>query len=311
MRIISYRRQGRESVGVMTDDAHLIDVAAAEPALPSSLRSILELRDGLDRIRAIARGKHPQIAIAEIEFLPVIPSPNAFWALALNFKKHIEETRLNTSKDYPQIFLRMPASVVGHRQPLLCPPPQLSDTFDYEGELAVIIGRGGRHIPLARAYDHVAGYACFNEGSVREFQLHNRQFGLGKNFERSGSFGPWLMTADEFGDPARHEVKTRLNGHLRQDSPLSDMLFDVPKIIHYLSSGYSLRPGDVICCGTPGALPRRPGDPDYGQEPKKLGGVPISGVQMKPGDTVEVEITGLGVLQNPVIADQPAGYRPD
>lgn len=310
MRVISYRRNRRDSVGVMVDDARFIDVPSADPTLPPSLRQILEMRDGLDRLRAVARGKQPQIAIDEVEFLPVIPAPHAIWALALNFKKHIEETGLTTSREYPQIFMRMPASVVGHRQPLLCPPAQLSETYDYEGELAVIVGRGGRHIPIDRAFDHVAGYACFNEGSVREFQSHNRQFGLGKNFEQSGSFGPWMMTPDEFGDPAKHEVKTRLNGHVRQDSPLSDMLFDVRQIIHYLSTGYNLRPGDVICCGTPGALPRRPGDPDYGKELKKVAGIPASGVQMKPGDTVEVEITGLGVLRNPVIADQPVAYRP-
>jgi len=310
MRLISYRRNKQESVGVMVDDARFIDVPGADSALPPNLRRILEMRHGLDRVRAVARGKHPQIAIEEIEFLPVILEPHAIWALALNFKKHIEETGLTTSREHPQIFMRMPASVVGHRQPLLCPPTQLSDTYDYEGELAVVIGRGGRHIPVERAIDHVAGYACFNEGSVREFQSHNRQFGLGKNFEQSGSFGPWLMTADEFGDPAKHAVKTRLNGHVRQDSPLSDMLFNVPQIVHYLSTGYAVRAGDVICCGTPGALPRRPGDPDYGKELKKVAGIPASGVQMKPGDTVEVEITGLGVLRNPVVADQKVEYRP-
>ena len=310
MRIISYRKQGRDSVGVMADDKSFIDAPAADPKLPGNLRRILEMKDGLDRLRAVAKGGGARQPLDGIEFLPVIPEPHTIWALALNFKKHIEETGLTTSREHPQIFMRMPASVVGHGQLLLCPPEQLSQTYDYEGELAVVIGRGGRHIPIERAFDHVAGYAPFNEGSVREFQSHNRQFGLGKNFEQSGSFGPWLMTADELGDPAKQSVRTRLNGKLRQDSPLNDMLFDVPQIIHYLSTGYNLRPGDVICCGTPGALPRIPGDPDYGKELKKVAGIPASGVQMKPGDTLEVEITGLGVLRNPVVADQKVAYRP-
>ena len=170
----------------------------------------------------------------------------------------------------------------------------------------MIIGRGGRHIPVEKAFDHIAGFACFNEGSVREYQRHNRNFGLGKNFERSGSVGPWLMTVDEFGDPKKQRVITRLNGIERQNAPLDDMLFSVEQVIHYLSTGYSLLPGDMIAMGTPGALPPHPGET---LQPAGRHGI-LGQVNMKPGDRVEVEITGLGVLANDVVGDETAFYRP-
>ncbi|MFM9970280.1 MAG: fumarylacetoacetate hydrolase family protein, partial [Burkholderiales bacterium] len=202
------------------------------------------------------------------------------------------------------------ASQVGHLQPIVAPPMEIGSAFDYEGELAVIIGRGGRHIPVDKALDHVAGYSIYNEGSVRQFQEHNRQFGLGKNFGASGSFGPWLMTPDEFGRSETHWVRTRVNGYLRQEAPVSDLLFSVERLIHYLSTGYSLVPGDVIVTGTSGVLPRKPGDVE-GDPAKQFGRFKIPGlVHMKPGDIVEVEVDGLGVLKNPVVADGPVAYRP-
>ena len=179
-----------------------------------------------------------------------------------------------------------------------CPRLDVAQTYDYEAELAVIIGRGGRYISEADALGRVAGYACYNEGSVREFQRHNRQFGLGKNFEKSGSFGPWMMTADEFGNPKDQTVIARLNGTEKQNSRLDDMLFSVEQVIQYLSLGYALRPGDVVVMGTPGAL--RPG-PDHVPGPNDSDRVP-GRTRMVPGDTLEVEITGLGTLVNPIVA---------
>ncbi len=266
--------------------------------MPSSLRAIIE-SGALPAAAAAAEGRDPDYRFDQVTLDPVIPDPHAIWALALNFKAHIEETGLTTSKDYPQIFMRMPCSQVGHLQPLWCPDPRVAETFDYEGELAVVIGTPGRHIPVAHALRHVAGYACYNEGSVREFQGHNRQFGLGKNFERSGGFGPWLMTADEFGLPPRHSVITRLNGVEKQKSPLDDMLFSVEQVIHYLSTGYLLRAGDVIVMGTPGALKPPPGHQPTPWDSKRIPGR----TRMKPGDVCAVEITGLGVLSNPIVAD--------
>ena len=302
MRMVSYRKDGEAGVGVMLDGDSLVALPEAAPELPRTLRAILGLGpEALDRARTAAAGRAAHYRFAEVALEPVIPEPHALWALALNFKRHIEETGLTTSPDFPQIFLRTPASIVGHLQPILCPHPDVARLYDYEGELAVIIGRPGRHIPAARALEHVAGYACFNEGSVREFQSHNRQFGLGKSFERSGSFGPWMMTADELGDPAGQTLITRLNGKLRQESELADMLFPVARVIEYLSTGYALRPGDVIAMGTPGALPPAPGE-DLG--PNASARIP-GRVHMRPGDVVSVEITGLGVLENPVAGDTP------
>lgn len=300
MRIISYQRDGTHGVGVMVDDQNFVALSTAAPDLPTDLRRILEVDPALDRVRAAVEGRAADMSIDQIEFDPVIREPHATWALALNYKLHIEETGLTTSPDYPQIFLRMPICQVGHQQALWAPNLKIAEAYDYEGELAVIIGRPGRFIMRETALDHVAGYSCYNEGSVREYQSQNRQFGLGKNFERSGSFGPWLMTPDEFGDPADHTLVTRLNGIERQKAKISGMLFDVARLIEYLSEGYTLQPGDVIVTGSPGALPLRPGEKPEIQR----GRVRVEGqLHMRAGDICEVEIDGLGVLSNPVIED--------
>ncbi len=305
MRIISYSENNAPRVGVMTGDDVFVPVADVAPQLPARLRALIEMPDGLARLRDSVGDKPGTRQLADANLLPVIPDPHVTWALALNFKTHIEETGLTTSKEFPHLFMRTPASVVGHNQRLLCPPPEVAKEFDYEGELGVVIGRGGRHIPVGQAFDHIAGFCCANEGSVREYQRHNRNFGLGKNFERSGSTGPWLMTTDEFGDPKEQRVITRLNGIERQNAPLNDMLFAVEQVVHYLSAGYALLPGDVIMMGTPGALPPHPGE---NLKPAGRHGV-LGVVNMKPGDKVEVEITGLGVLQNTIVADEPRAYR--
>jgi 2-keto-4-pentenoate hydratase/2-oxohepta-3-ene-1,7-dioic acid hydratase in catechol pathway len=306
MRIISYREIGAPKIGVVTGSDSFIPVAEVAPSLPPTLRAILEMPDGLGRLRDAIGGKQGTRRLADATLLPVIPDPHVTWALALNFKTHIEETGLTTSREFPHLFIRTPASQVGHNQPLLCPPPEVAKEFDYEGELGVVIGRGGRHIPIEKTFDHIAGFCCCNEGSVREYQRHNRNFGLGKNFERSGSTGPWLMTTDEFGDPKAQRVITRLNGIERQNAPLNDMLFPVEQVVHYLSTGYTLLPGDVIMMGTPGALKPHPGED---LKPAGRHGV-LGVVNMKPGDKVEVEITGLGVLKNTIVADEPKAYRP-
>ena len=308
MRIFSYQGRQGKGVGVMAGDAKFVALSEAAPDLPHSLQAILDLPDGLERARRAVSGKAGNHDISDIVFLPPIAHPNAIWALALNFKLHIQETSLTTSEKYPHLFMRHAASLVGHGQALRCPPAEISNEHDYEGELAVVIGKGGRHIPVDKALTHVAGYCPFNEGSVREFQRHNRNFGLGKNFEESGSIGPWITTPDESGDISRQFVITRLNGVERQKSTLSDMLFSVEQVIHYISTGARLRPGDIIAMGTPGALPKPAGEPVF--EDRQRGRHKIDGkLSMKPGDRCEVEITGVGVLSNPVVADEPVAYR--
>jgi len=310
MKIIRYEHRGQSGIGVMVDERRFIGLLEAVPQLPPTLLGIMALGDGLEPVRRAIQGHEPNLSILDVTPRPFLDHPNALWALALNFKSHIAETGLTTSREFPQVFLRTVASYVGHGEPLLCPPPEIARAFDYEGELGVVIGRAGRHIPIDRALDHVAGYTCVNEGSVREYQIHNRQFGLGKNFEASGSYGPWLMTPDEFGDPATRSVTTRVNGVVRQRAPLDDMLFDVSSVISYLSQGYELRPGDMIAMGTPGVLPAESRDVEGLDLARQYGPFKIPGlVHMTPGDVVEVEISGLGALRNTIVADAPAHYR--
>jgi 2-keto-4-pentenoate hydratase/2-oxohepta-3-ene-1,7-dioic acid hydratase in catechol pathway len=300
VKVVSYHHQDKHGVGVVSGAKGLIALATAAPELPGDLRQILQIDPTLAKVRAATAKRVADLSLADIAFDPVIREPHATWALALNYKLHIEETGLTTSPIYPQIFMRMPISQVGHNEPLWAPNKKIAEAYDYEGELAVIIGRRGRYIKRDEAFAHVAGYSCYNEGSVREYQGHNRQFGLGKNFERSGSFGPWLMTPDEFGDPADHTLITRLNGIERQRAKISGLLHDVPRLIEYLSEGYTLQPGDVIVTGSPGALPLRDGE----KPEKPVGRVIVAGqLHMRAGDVCEVEVDGLGVLSNPVIED--------
>ncbi|MGU7782116.1 fumarylacetoacetate hydrolase family protein [Burkholderia sp. PU8-34] len=304
MKIIAYLDAGRTALGVVTSPTHFIAVADVAPDLPADLIALLERDGGLAHLREATEGRTGDRALADVTLKPFLNRPNAMWALALNFKSHIAETGLQTNSDYPHLFLRIPASYVGAGEPIVAPPEPVARAFDYEGELGVVIGKPGRYIPVERAMEHVAGYTCLNEGSVREYQMHNRQFGLGKNFEASGAYGPWLMTPEEFGDPARHTVLTRVNGIVRQRAPLDDMLIDVAHTISYLSRGYRLRPGDLIAMGTPGALKPQPDDVEGQDLSRQYGPFPTPGlVHMRPGDSVEVEIDGLGVLRNPVVAD--------
>ncbi|MBB2919638.1 fumarylacetoacetate hydrolase family protein [Cupriavidus alkaliphilus] len=304
MKIIAYANGNATALGVVTSPTHFVAVAEIAPDLPSSMVALLELEDGLARLRRAVEGVTGNLALASVRLKPFLDRPNAMWALALNFKSHLAETGLQTNGDYPHLFMRMPASYVGAGEPLVAPPEAVARAFDYEGELGVIIGKPGRYIPEQHAMEHVAGYTCLNEGSVREYQVHNRQFGLGKNFEASGSYGPWLMTRDEFGDPATHTVLTRINGVVRQRAPLDDMLCDVAKVVSYLSQGYNLRPGDLIAMGTPGALKPQPDDVAGLDLSRQYGLFKVPGlVHMRPGDEVEVEIDGLGTLRNPVVRD--------
>lgn len=285
MRLISFNHSGRRGIGIMVNDTQFIDLSRASPNLPTDMRKLLALGPAWQqRVEQAIRGKAADYSINDIQFDPVVIEPHATWAVALNYAEHQAETGLTRSQ-FPEMFLRVPTSVTGHLRELQPPRPPSDKAFDFEGELAVIIGRPGRYITEKDALSHVAGYACYNEGSVRAYQRHNRQFGLGKNFERSGSFGPWLMTADEFGDYRKQRVITRLNGAEKQHCPLKEMLNSIENQIAYLSEGITLQPGDVIATGTPGSLPG-------------------TDKHMFSGDVCEVEITGLGVLRNRIAAQQ-------
>ncbi len=228
----------------------------------------------------------------EITFLPVIPDPGKILCVGVNYHAHRSETGRFETK-HPVIFTRFADTQIGHLQPILCPPE--SSALDYEGELAVIIGMGGRRIPMDEALGHVAGYSCYNDGTVRDWQRHTSQFTPGKNFPGTGAFGPWMVTSDDVADPGRLHLQTRFNGEVVQDASTADLIFPIPALLAYVSTFTPLNPGDVIVTGTPGGVGDRRTPPLY----------------LADGDQIEVEISGIGRLANPVAAEAaPDGWNP-
>jgi len=218
---------------------------------------------------------------AEVTWLPVIPNPGKIICVGLNYQDHVVETgRDNTEQ--PAIFLRLPESQVGHLQPIV--RPRESTHMDFEAEIAVVIGSSGRRITQANAWKHIAGYSCYNDGSVRDWQRHTVQWTAGKNFARTGGFGPWMVTADEIPPGTRMTLSCRLNGERMQHATTEQMIFKIPKIIEYVSTWTTLQPGDVLVTGTPGGVGARRTPP----------------VWMKPGDKVEIEIDKVGILENSI-----------
>jgi len=282
MKLASYLlADGSPSYGIV-NDAGIADAGAALRSKYSTLRAVLAA-DALAELTEAASSASP-LDPATVRYLSPITDPDKIICIGLNYMGHIIETG-KEKPSYPSIFTRYPSSIVGQNEALIC--PKVSSWFDYEGELAVVIGKAGRSISEQDAFKHVAGYCCFNDGSIRDYQRHTTQFWAGKNFDRSGSMGPYLVTADEVGDPDALTLITRLNGEEVQSTSTGDLAFKIPEIIAYLSIVTELLPGDVIATGTPSGV-------GLFREPKLF---------MKDGDTVEVEITGLGTLRNPVRAE--------
>lgn len=279
MRICSYvTADGRNSYGVVEGD-RIFDAGSDMRSRYVDLRAVLEANATADLGKAAAASS--PVSISDVTLLPPVPRPDKIICIGLNYMTHIRETGRDRPAK-PSIFTRYPSSLVGHDVPMI--RPKASDWFDFEGELAVVIGKPGRAIKAADALGHVAGYTCFNDGSIRDFQRHTTQFWAGKNFDRSGSMGPWLVTADEMPAPEAQHMTTRLNGEVVQSTPISDLAFDIPTLIEYLSTVTELLPGDVIATGTPSGV-------GLFREPKLF---------MKPGDRIEVEITGIGTLGNTI-----------
>lgn len=281
MKIASYNIDGAESFGVVTGD-RVVDLRKRLPNRYRTLRDLIA-DDALAQAREAVDGEGGDHALANITFLPVIPYPEKILVVALNYDDHIAETG-RAKTQHPAWFIRVPPSQCGHRQPLLMPP--VSDNFDFEGELAAIIGKGGHAIPAASALEHVAGYSCYFDGSIRDWQRHTRQITSGKNFNRTGGFGPWMVTADEIPDPQALELTTRLNGNVEQHASTGQMVFTVAQLIEYCSTWTTLVPGDVIVTGTPGGVGFKRTPPLF----------------MKVGDSVEVEIEKVGTLEHRVEA---------
>jgi 2-keto-4-pentenoate hydratase/2-oxohepta-3-ene-1,7-dioic acid hydratase in catechol pathway len=283
MRLASFERHDRPGFGIVVGEG-IVDLSSRLEGKAGSLRDAL----AAGALRDLARfaSATPDFGVDEIAFAPVIPDAAAkLICVGVNYMPHIKEMG-RERPERPVIFVRFGDSIVGHGRPLLA--PRESEQFDYEGELAVVIGKRARRVRRDRALDYVAGYSCFNDGSVRDYQRHSPQFTPGKNFHASGAFGPWLVTADEIPDPRKLTLTTRLNGTVMQHESVGELCFDVPQLIEYCSMWTQLLPGDVIVTGTPGGV-------GAGRKPP---------VWMKPGDDVEVEISGIGTLRNPVAADQ-------
>src|SRR5688572_8638481 len=218
---------------------------------------------------------------SDVNWLPVIPNPDRILCVGLNYQDHVVETgRDNTEQ--PAIFIRLPESQVGHKQPII--RPRESKNLDFEAEIAVVIGKAGRRISQDTAWSHIAGYSCYNDGSVRDWQRHTIQWTAGKNFARTGGFGPWMVTADDIPPSTVLTLSCRLNGERMQHATTEQMIFKIPRLIAYISTFTTLLPGDVIVTGTPGGVGARRTPP----------------VWMKPGDKVEIEIDKVGVLENSI-----------
>jgi 2-keto-4-pentenoate hydratase/2-oxohepta-3-ene-1,7-dioic acid hydratase in catechol pathway len=270
------------SVAIRADDGSLIDLRELGSGMPLDLRQLLDLGAGaLADIGQQALSIRTRLDPAAVRFLPLIRAPHAVWCAALNYQTHVAEGNWK-HPTHPPFFLRVAESLCGHGEPIV--EPIVSDRLDYEGELALVIGTRARHVPESKAFGIIAGYSCFNDGSVRDWQRHTAQITSGKNFSRTGAFGPWLTTPDELPDIASAQLTTRLNGKTMQQAKIGDMIFGIPQLIAYLSTMCELLPGDVIVTGTPGGVGAR-------HTPQ---------VFMHNGDEVEVEIEGVGVLRNPI-----------
>ncbi|MBL3961184.1 fumarylacetoacetate hydrolase family protein [Burkholderia sp. KCJ3K979] len=284
MKLVSIRHADRISFGVALDGG-VIDLAPFASDVGSTLKEALA-RNSLSAIEAVVRETQVIFPWSEVELLPVVPDPDKILCVGINYMTHVKETGRDIPTK-PMFFTRFADSQTAHDAPIV--RPLASHKLDFEGELAVVIGRTARHVKAASAFDYVAGYSCYNDGSVRDWQRHTIQFTPGKNFPSTGSFGPWLVTADEVGDPSQLSLVTRLNGEVVQQAPLNDLIFDIPTLIEYCSTFTVLRPGDVIITGTTGGV-------GAFREPP---------LWMKPGDIVEVEISKIGALRNTIADERP------
>ena len=288
MRLISYRSGGATRLGARADGA-VIDLNAVDPAVPADIVALFEGGDAaMAAARAALDAATPEHhAPADLELLPVVPRPPKIVCVARNYAEHAAEAKLDVLSE-PNLFIRFAQSLIADGEPIQV--PRVSKACDWEAELAVVIGRGGRHVAKADALGHVAGYAIFNDVSIRDWQIKKPpiQFGAGKNFDASGPFGPDLVTADEIADPGALALELSVNSVVKQSSTTASMIFDVPTLIEFISTFTTLQPGDVIATGTPSGVGNFREPPEY----------------LVAGDTVRIEIEGVGVQVNPVI-DEP------
>lgn len=286
MRLVSFAQNDGPRLGVRLGDV-LIDLSQVDDSLPRDMIAFLTGgQEALNAVRTAAENAPTaaQSRFSSAKLLPVVPCPGKIVCVGLNYVDHAVEISPRNLPDHPTFFARLASTLVAHNEPLL--RPVVSTKLDFEGELAVIIGKPGRMIPKSQALAHVGGYALFNEGSVRDYQFRTSQWFLGKNFDGTGAFGPELCTPDELPPGANGLfLCTRVNSELVQEATTTDMLFPVPALIAALSEAMTLQPGDVIVTGTPSGV-------GFARKPPRY---------LKPGDVCEIELEGYGVLRNPVV----------
>lgn len=279
MKFISFDIDGRTTYGIVKDD-RVLDLGALIGSRAPDLKSLIA-QGLLGEAIALGRDRDATLPLAGLKLLPVIPNPGKIVCVGLNYGDHVRETGRELTEK-PALFLRVAESQVAHGEAIVRPPE--SERLDYEGEIAVIIGKAGRRISESQAWDHVAGYACYNDGSIRDWQHATTQWTAGKNFWRTGAFGPWMVSADEIAPNRVMTLVTRLNGQEMQRTTTDKMIHSIPRQIAHISAFVPLAPGDVIVTGTPGGVGSKRTPPVF----------------MKEGDVVEVEVDLIGILRNPV-----------
>lgn len=295
MKLVCFTHGGVTHYGAVKDNGKVVDLGTRLGALYPDIVSFIA-RDGKAVAEQVVAREPGDFDYDSLDLLPVVPNPGKILCVGLNYHDHVDEANRAVGNrkvpDRPMIFGRWPESLAAHRKPIL--RPRISHMFDWEAEMLVVMGREtGRYVKAENALDYVFGYSCFNESCIRDYQRHSSQITPGKNFQNTGSSGPWLVTADEIGDPMNLEISMRLNGEVMQHANTSQMIFSVQKIIEYVTEWTPLKPGDLIVSGTMGGV-------GFARTPP---------IFMKPGDIAEVEIERIGVLRN-TIEDERADLGP-
>lgn len=283
MKLVTFNYKGKVQVGALVDEQVVIasgNIAGAE----TMLSFLATEQTGLEALRDLIASGGQRIALAEVELLAPITRPGKFLGIGLNYADHISETGWEKPQ-YPTFFTKQSTCVIGPGQAIHCPP--ISDKVDYEGELAFVIGKRCKNVPLEKAHEAIVGYTICNDVTVRDWQQRSPTWTLGKSFDTHGPLGPWLVTVDEIADPRNLSLKTWVDDELRQNANTGEMIFNCYEMVAYLSQVMTLEPGDVITTGTPSGV---------GVKMKPRG-------YLKPGQTVRIEIEAIGTLVNPVVAE--------